>query len=285
MYVATTSRAFGRHGRFAVTIALGPALSAAMVHRRGLVYASRFVPPLPRSRSRALLYVLLAGRLRVDGVVHAAPSAVLLDEDAFEGQGARTAVDWVNVGEPLQAVELRFPRARLRVAPGPSWRPPAELPAAAATAFDGEHGVWALEQALVDAGVLAARPSVPEPRTHRRLWSAVEPLARAFNLLGSLDELAAGAGVSSRHASRDLGEFIRSVTVPFEGWRESTRRLRLKMAVMGLSAADLPISELARGLGYGSVDAMSRAFRDAGQPSPTEVRARLRELGDALAAR
>jgi transcriptional regulator GlxA family with amidase domain len=55
-----------------------------------------------------------------------------------------------------------------------------------------------------------------------------------------------------------------------------SRRLRLKMAVIMLSAKDATVAEVARVVGYGSADAMARAFRDAELPAPSEVREALR---------
>lgn len=60
-------------------------------------------------------------------------------------------------------------------------------------------------------------------------------------------------------------------------------QFRLKMTVIGLSADDLSIGDVAEAVGYVSVDAMARAFRDAGQPAPREVRKVLLELRESLA--
>ena len=99
---------------------------------------------------------------------------------------------------------------------------------------------------------------------------------------GSLDEVASHAGLSTRSVARDLAAFTQAHVVPFQSWRSGTRQMRLKLAVLALSAPDLPITEVAKLVGYGSVDAMSRAFRDAAQPPPREVRSTLLALGDTL---
>jgi transcriptional regulator GlxA family with amidase domain len=48
------------------------------------------------------------------------------------------------------------------------------------------------------------------------------------------------------------------------------------MSVVLLSADDASVTDVATAVGYGSVDAMSRAFRDAGLPPPSVVQEQLR---------
>ena len=47
--------------------------------------------------------------------------------------------------------------------------------------------------------------------------------------------------------------------------------LRLRAAVLLLSAPDATPNEVAKVVGYGSLDAMGRAFRDAQLPPPSLV--------------
>ena len=56
----------------------------------------------------------------------------------------------------------------------------------------------------------------------------------------------------------------------------ATLHLRLKVAVLFLSAEGISVAEVAEASSYGSVDAMARAFRDAGLPPPSKVQAQLR---------
>jgi transcriptional regulator GlxA family with amidase domain len=53
--------------------------------------------------------------------------------------------------------------------------------------------------------------------------------------------------------------------------------LRLRTAVVLLSAAEATVVEVARLVGYGSPIAMARAFRDAKLPAPSVVQAELRK--------
>jgi transcriptional regulator GlxA family with amidase domain len=74
-----------------------------------------------------------------------------------------------------------------------------------------------------------------------------------------------------------MTEFFRAFHFIGTGWRDATRRWRLKLAVHGLSAADTTVGEVARVAGYGGSEAMARAFRNAGMQAPVAVRAALRD--------
>jgi AraC-like DNA-binding protein len=54
------------------------------------------------------------------------------------------------------------------------------------------------------------------------------------------------------------------------------RVLRLRAACLMLSAPAGTPSEVARAVGYGSLDAMGRAFRDASLPAPSVVQEAVR---------
>ena len=61
---------------------------------------------------------------------------------------------------------------------------------------------------------------------------------------------------------------------PLPGLRlDAMRVLRLRAAVLMLSAPGSTPSDVARTVGYGSLDAMGRAFRDAALPAPSVVQA------------
>ncbi len=197
----------------------------------------------------------------------------------------------MNVGEPLQAIELRLPWATVPPPVPPSlvtelplssstWAAVARVHAdpntlqacVAALAADGAVGS---ADAAADAAVSAAEGDVAAGGVdgdHARLWAGARLLASRFDLSGSLDQLADGCGVSVRQVSRSLQRFTSSLTVPFSQWRDSTRRIRVKMAVMGLSADGASVADVAAAVGYGSADAMARAFRDVGIPAPSQVR-------------
>ena len=52
--------------------------------------------------------------------------------------------------------------------------------------------------------------------------------------------------------------------------------MRLRAACLFLSAPGATPSDVARTIGYGSLDAMGRAFRDANLPSPSVVQEAVR---------
>lgn len=54
--------------------------------------------------------------------------------------------------------------------------------------------------------------------------------------------------------------------------RATVVAVRLRLAALLLSAREATIAEVAQRVGYGSVDALGRAFRDAGLPSPHAIR-------------
>jgi AraC-like DNA-binding protein len=65
-----------------------------------------------------------------------------------------------------------------------------------------------------------------------------------------------------------------------DGFRDAMRVIRLRAACLFLSAPHATPSEVARHVGYGSLDAMGRAFRDANLPSPSVVQEAVRFPGD-----
>ena len=57
-------------------------------------------------------------------------------------------------------------------------------------------------------------------------------------------------------------------------------RLRLHGAAVALTKTDRPLATIARGAGYGSISAFSRAFSQANGEAPTRFRAKARSIGD-----
>ena len=97
-----------------------------------------------------------------------------------------------------------------------------------------------------------------------------------LNLTPTVQEVSSAVGVSNRSIDRHVGDFMETFGHLGTGWRLATRHLRIKLAVMLLSADEMSITEIAKTTSYGSVDVMARAFRDAGLPAPSVVRGRLR---------
>src|SRR5207302_10226440 len=87
----------------------------------------------------------------------------------------------------------------------------------------------------------------------------------------SLKQIASLAGLSLRQLGRDLTELTRTFGLFGGGFRDAMRILRLRAAALLLSAPDATPNDVARVVGYSSLDAMGRAFRDARLPPPRLV--------------
>ena len=136
----------------------------------------------------------------------------------------------------------------------------------------------ALHQLIVrlgEAGILStdltASVVETEPDRFVRLWSVMKPLYEDLATSSSLKQIALLANLSLRQLGRDLGELTRTFGLFGMGFRDAMRVLRLRAAVLLLSAPDGTPSDVARAVGYGSLDAMGRAFRDAQLPAPSVV--------------
>jgi len=110
-----------------------------------------------------------------------------------------------------------------------------------------------------------------EPERFVRLWSVLRPLYEDLATSASLKQIAIVAKLSLRQLGRDLGDLTRTFGLFGAGFRDAMRVLRLRAAVLMLSAPGGTPSEVARTVGYGSLDAMGRAFRDAQLPAPSIV--------------
>jgi AraC-like DNA-binding protein len=64
--------------------------------------------------------------------------------------------------------------------------------------------------------------------------------------------------------------------MPGRGFRDATHLYRIRYATLLLSAPGVTATEIAKRLGYGTLTALGRAFRDAGLPAPSEISAALR---------
>ena len=113
-----------------------------------------------------------------------------------------------------------------------------------------------------------------------RIWSA---FSRVLTLspLPSLTELGSAASRSPRQLQRDLLQFAGTMALSSSvRWRTTMLHWRLKLAMALLSAPASSPPTVARTLGYGSSDALTRAFLQAGLGRPAEVRAALRAIAE-----
>ena len=284
MLSAPCTRAFGG-ATLESTVFLERRLRAHLVTRDRLLYDTAY-----GSRGKAPgrfvhLYVMLRGVLQIAGAPPVAgPHAHVLAEAEFDHvvPGART---FRSFGAPCELVELRVLAADLRrpagLDRGPLELPPRVWDACHALARSrSEAAVHRLIEALGAAGILSpevtASVVTDEPERFVRVWSAMQPLYSDLATSTSLKQLAALARLSLRQLGRDLRDLTRTFGLFGAGFRDAMRVLRLRAAVLLLSAPEGTPSDVARVVGYGSLDAMGRAFRDAQLPAPSVVQEAVR---------
>jgi AraC-like DNA-binding protein len=260
-------------------------LRVHVVRRDRLVFDTRFAPPARRPSSFAHLFAQLSGTFWPHGAAPlTAPCALALAETEFDRvvDGAAT---FRSYGARCTIVEIRVPAADLcrpiGMGHGPIALAPPAWDAYRALADDpSEPAVHHLLRVLGDTGVLGADLTASvvtsEPERFRRVWAVMRPLYHNLSMSVSLKQIAAFAGLSLRQLGRDLGDFTRTFALFGAGFRDAMRILRLRAAVLLLSAPDATPSDVARIVGYGSLDAMGRAFRDARLPAPSMVHSAVR---------
>jgi AraC-like DNA-binding protein len=123
----------------------------------------------------------------------------------------------------------------------------------------------------------AARAEMPPPHAVQQLWIALKPMIEQLVLGATTDMASDRTGLSSPQVMRAFQKLVSSFALVGPGLRAITLRLRLETAVILLSAPGATVTEVAGLVGYGSVDAMARAFRDAGLEAPSIIRHRLLE--------
>jgi len=123
---------------------------------------------------------------------------------------------------------------------------------------------------------LTASVVTSEPERFLRLWEVMRPLYQDLATSASLKQIGTVAGLSLRQLGRDFAELTRTFGLFGTGFRNAMRVVRLRAAVLLLSAPSATPSDVARVVGYGSLDAMGRAFRDSQLPAPSLVHGAVR---------
>jgi AraC-like DNA-binding protein len=287
MLTATSDLVFGT-SRVRSTIVLERRFRAHVLYRERLVFDSRFHPSTRRSAG-STLYVVVAGALQIN---HAAtvvgPHAYLLSEREFERMSpdATTFRSW---GAPSVTLELRLAtddvRAPVGLAAGPlalgasTWSRCHAIGDACAASEPIEQLVRQLLGDLRDDGVLGpgvvASEPITEPEAFVRLWAAVRPFFASQAVSMSVRDVARATGVSLRQLGRVTKDFARAFDLG-DGFRDALRVTRVRMAILLLSAPTATATEVAKQIGYKSLEAMERAFRDADLPPPSIVQDAIR---------
>jgi len=294
MLVARGERSIGSaHMRWDIVFAAR--VWSVVVERSGLTLDTRFIPAdRAPPRARSCVYVLLQGSWTIHGRPEeriSAPCAFVVPEEQLEGARGRRPYTFSAGGRPFRAIEIHARASDVRV-PGGGERP--VMVQLDVRAFDSAADVFgarddaALERELADllrhlARLGVIEPDVakiavrPSPRPVARIWSAVRPMVERLYLSPTLQELEGPSGLSTRQIDRYVEKFVGGFGLVGTRWRSSLLHLRIKLAVLLLSANDAAIADVARLVGYGSTDAMARSFRDAGLPSPGTVQQALRD--------
>ena len=287
MLVATSEIRIGDTGMRS-TVMLERAVRGHAILRDGLAFDTRFAAPAPgMPESVGHVFMLLAGRLVPDrGPTLAAPLCYVLGDDEVERVTAASRT-YRTDGDRVHVIQLRLEprhvRSPIGFAAGPialsdaCW---ADAGAVIDGARDGDAAALGrLLGALGSVGVID--PAVvetlcaDEPERFRRLWDAVQPLFATHGAATSLKQIAGSLDLSERQVSRDMAEL--ALTFGLGGYRDALLVVRLRAAALLLSSPGAPITEVARLAGYGSPIAMARAFRDAGLPAPSVIRAALQK--------
>lgn len=262
------------------------------VHRERLVWDTRVLSPSVRL-SKDRFYVLLEGRLELFGAqtrVYEQPCAFRVHaRDDTPEQGR---IDLRASGDVFRILELHVTGLQ-NDAVEEQWTA-LDVPAAVLAECDAyERSARAGTQTsaqrdalldrFVELGWLSAdaRASIviEEPPRMQRTWRAITALFGDLRVSPALVELADAAEVSLRQAERDFVELFSTFASDAAGWRAMTRRFRLALAVLMLSAETSTVTNVAKQVGYARPEAMTTAFRAEGLPSPREVQRRLREGG------
>ena len=271
------------------TVFLERRMRVHMVKRDRLVFDTSFAPPAKTTSSNVHLFAQLSGTFQVAGAAAIrAPCAFVLAETEFDRM-VRGALTFRSYGARCTIVEARVPAVDLRRPVGLAHGPialPDEVWAAyqALEEARSEAAVHHLIATLGAADILSrdliASVVANEPERFLRLWAVMRPLYQDLATSASLKQIAALAGLSLRQLGRDLRDLTRTFGLFGTGFRDAMRVLRLRAAVLLLSAPDGSPSDVARTIGYGSLDAMGRAFRDAHLPAPSIVQEAVRYRDD-----
>ena len=271
------------------TVFLERRLRLHMVRRDRLVFDTAYAAPAKRATSFVHLFAQLSGTFTVAGApTLTGPCAFALSETEFD-RVQPGSLTFRSLGARCTIVEARIHAEDLRCPVGLAHGPIALSDTVwaayhALEATRSEAAVHGLLTALGNSEVLSpeliASVVTSEPERFLRLWTVMRPLYQSVATSTTLKQIATLTDLSLRQSGRDLAELTRTFGLFGTGFRDAMHLLRLRAAVLLLSAPDGTPSDVSRAVGYGSLDAMGRAFRDARLPAPSVVQGavRFREL-------
>jgi AraC-like DNA-binding protein len=276
-----------------VVLCLDAKISLYAVRRDRMAYDSRFIPPSSSTHGTgSVVYLLLRGTLVWQNPHESfvGPHLLVLPRALLDGSAGVRQRTFHNYGEPLDVCTVFFdadpPAETIEriVPPLAAWEElqrsfealvqsshRSDRASAARAILDTLVDVRALPGSCVMGGTATKQPS---NGVLSRTWAAFAD-TWSGGALPSLTEMAERTATSTRQVQRDLGAMADALSLPFRGWRATLLSWRITLAVTLLGAPRTTVGEVAARVGYGSTAAMARAFRDAGVPPPTEIRAAL----------
>ena len=283
MLTATSQTQFGE-ARIASALVLGALYRAQLVWRHDLLFDSRFSSPHRGTRALATVYLVHAGEVEVGDVTYAAPVALIASAREYERYepGASYVRTW---GDPCLTLDILLRVEHIRVpvalAHGPvevsatTWAAVSSMAEAHAMGEPLSSPTQDVMRGLAADGVVApelAETGGVESPSVERMWNALARHHDNWDTSIQLADLAEQAAMSSRQLSRDAQSLLERVALDDVRFRDVVVAVRLRLAALLLSAREATIAEVAQRVGYGSVDALGRAFRDAGLPPPHAIR-------------
>lgn len=284
MLAAPSDRRYGP-SRIRSVLTLERRFRAHLVVREQLVFDSRFAAAAVGGPI-ATVYVMLEGWFQVAGFpVIRAPVAFVMAETEFERviPGALTFRSW---GDPSVTIEVRVPLTDVRVPVGLAHGPRPVSPSTLDALRRGRDALIAgestdaatldLVRCLAHDGLIkpdiADSVTLVEAESLARVWSAATPVVAGLATAASIFGVAKTAGLSIRQLSRDIKVFAKTFGLPGEGFRDTMKVMRLRAAMILLSAPGATATDVAREVGYQSLEAMGRALREADLPAPSVIR-------------
>jgi AraC-like DNA-binding protein len=268
-------------------VALERRFRVFLVERFGTIWDTRFAPPADRASDReVIVYVIVAGWMTVHdarGRVDVAPPAGRVFRTLAVERAGEAPMSFRSGGKPFRAVEVRLSEDDLGPsAPAAAFAPSPALVAACeasvARTRDDDGVVAAIREVIAGLAELGVvRPDLVdgirerERASFERMW-AVGAAMYADVAHPTLEDLAQRAGLSLRQMTRDIAEMLAEFQAPGTAFRGVTHNLRLRWAILLLSTS-IPLGEVAKAAGYGSIGALGRALRDAGLPAASAIRA------------
>jgi AraC-like DNA-binding protein len=276
--VATSELAIGA-ARMRSTLLIERAVRGTVILREGLAFDTKFAAAAAgKPEGVGHVFLLVDGRFIHDGFEWQGPVAFVLADDEVERVGPKSATFRTD-GPRATVIQLRVDKKHLKWPVGLSQRN------IAVTAWDEARALVEQPTEPRRLAALLAALSIPieieleEPERFRRLWAAIEPLYAEYGATMSIKQIANALGMSMRQVGRDAKDLASTFGLG-GGYRDALLVLRLRTAVLMLSAENGTVAEVARLVGYGSPIAMARAFRDAKLPAPSVVQNSLRHPDD-----